>query len=261
MTAKKLAQGFDALVRDGGIGAALFFVVMELIFLNANSLQYIYKINSESSFTWIPAVLGSLAYSITTITVMRKQGHKALKIMFPIFDIFLMFFGLNLNTLNLIQQGNFNVISFILSIFFALFTGAITYSLGMINYKEQEDDNIDELKSENKELKLRETQLKDRLSIIEKYRTKFDKEKSKMQERLKELDLELSEFEKVKSKLKKHETENNELQSKNMLLERKIKEMKSQIIRYEASRIRKKKPENRTTEENEILELALQERF
>ena len=205
MNAKKLAQQFDILVRDGGVGAALFFVVAELIFLNTNSLQYIYKVNSDSSFTWVPAVLGSLAYSITTITVMRKSGHKTLKIIFPLFDTLLMFFGLNLNTLHLVHAGGFNLASFLLSIFFALFTGAITYSIGMINYHEQNDENVDLLKSEivslstkNKNLKESETQLKDRLMMIEKLKSKMDIEKKQMQVRLSDLEKQKSMFEKNK---------------------------------------------------------------
>ncbi|MEA3450276.1 MAG: hypothetical protein U9Q83_00065 [Bacteroidota bacterium] len=251
MTIKKLAQSFDILVRDGGVGAALFFVVAELIFLNTNSLQYIYDVNSEGVFTWIPAVLGSLAYSITTITVMRKKGHKALKIVFPIFDTLLMFFGLNLNTLHLIDVGEFNLVSFLLSIFFALFTGAITYSIGMINYDEQADEDIDlfksdnsKLKTENYDLKENETELKDRLKMIERHRTKFEAENKNMK-------LKLSDFEKKETKMKVALSENTRLKSE-------IENMRTQIVVFEASRIRKKKPQNRTAEENRILDMAVE---
>lgn len=158
MSLRKFTVSFDETIRVGGIGLALFFMFQYLVYVNAKSLYFL--IGSEGYFNLYFAVIGSMAYSSTTIAVMRRKGHRKMKIALPLFDSCLVLFGYNLNLLEEIANGDFNPMRFGLTLFFALFTGFITYGLGMLNFEERTTANeigdtdriISELERNNAEL-------------------------------------------------------------------------------------------------------------
>ena len=133
MNLRKLSTGFDETVRVGGIGLALFFVFLELVYINTKSLFYLDGNEGILSLTF--AIVGSLAYSSTTIAVMRRQGHRNMKIILPLFDTMLVFTGYNINLFD--SPEAINPMRLALSVFISLFTGIITYGLGMLNFEER----------------------------------------------------------------------------------------------------------------------------
>lgn len=135
MSLRKFTVSFDETIRVGGIGLALFFMFQYLVYVNAKSLYFL--IGSDGYFNLYFAIIGSLAYSSTTIAVMRRKGHRKMKVALPVFDSFLVLFGYNLNLFEELATGDFNPMRFGLSLFFALFTGFITYGLGMLNFEER----------------------------------------------------------------------------------------------------------------------------
>src|SRR5512133_1787900 len=118
-----------------GVGLGLFLMVCELTYINSKSLLYLVQDTQEVDKIF--AVVGSLAFSLVTIVVMRKPGKMALKVFFPVFDTLLVICGFNLKFAHAILEGSDNPVRFWLTIFLGLFTGLITYSLGIINYEEQ----------------------------------------------------------------------------------------------------------------------------
>jgi len=75
---------------------------------------------------------------------MRKTTQQWVKIVFPVFDTLLVFCGFNLHYADAIINGSDNPVRFWLSVFMALFTGFITYCLGLINYNEHTKGNENE---------------------------------------------------------------------------------------------------------------------
>jgi hypothetical protein len=122
-----------------GIGLALFFMVSELSYVNAKSLLYL--VQESGSVDRFFAITGSLAFSMVTIVVMRKSTERWIKIVFPLFDVALVFCGFNLKFADAIIEGSDNPVRFWLTVFMASFTGFITYSLGIINYNEHSGVN------------------------------------------------------------------------------------------------------------------------
>lgn len=128
-----------------GVGIALALMVAELTYVNAKSLLFM-----VDEFAFIDrtfSVIGSLAFSMVTVIVMRKSRERWPKLVFPVFDAALVFFGFNLKFADNLLA---NPVAFGLSIFFALFTGLITYSLGIINSREHEqqsDARLDEYRA------------------------------------------------------------------------------------------------------------------
>lgn len=141
----------DRALNRMGIGLSLFFMVSELTYVNAKSLLYL--VQEYATVDRFFAVTGSLAFSLVTVVVMRKSAEKWVKIVFPLFDVALVFCGFNLKFADAIIEGSDNPVRFWLTVFMALFTGFITYSLGIINYKEHTDGNNEE--SENTILELK----------------------------------------------------------------------------------------------------------
>jgi hypothetical protein len=113
-----------------GISSALVFIIAELTYINSKSLLYI--VGHTALIDKIFAVVGSLGFSTVTVLVMRNSVLKWPKLLFPIFDSCLIFFGFNVSK----SQSLFeDPVRLFLTIFMALFAGLITYSLGIINYK------------------------------------------------------------------------------------------------------------------------------
>lgn len=126
----------DKILNRAGIAIALLFMICELAYINAKSLLFIVAENSPVDRVF--AILGSIAFSMVTVLVMRKSTSTWLKVAFPIFDALLVFCGFNLIWYGNIVSGQDNLVRFALTVFMAVFTGLITYSLGLINYKEHE---------------------------------------------------------------------------------------------------------------------------
>jgi hypothetical protein len=133
------------------LGFALFFMVCELTYVNAKSL--LYMVSGFDSIDKFFAVIGSLAFSMVTVVVMRKTTKQWVKVVFPVFDTLLVFCGFNLHYADAILDGSDNPVRFWLSVFMALFTGFITYCLGLINYNEHTQGNENETNKEFAELR------------------------------------------------------------------------------------------------------------
>ena len=128
----------DRIIAKIGVGFALLFVFGELTYINTKSLLYL---TGEAGLTdMLFSIVGAMAFSSVTILVMRKSRNQWIKVVFPVFDAILMFCGFNLLFAHEITAGTDNPIRFYLSVFMAVFTGLITYSLGLINYADHVGD-------------------------------------------------------------------------------------------------------------------------
>lgn len=131
----------DKLLNKLGVGFALLFMVCELSYINSKSLLFLG--NEFGAIDKIFAVVGSMAFSMVTVLVMRKSRERWIKVVFPVFDALLVFCGFNLQFAAQITAGNDNPVRLLLSVFMAVFTGLITYSLGLINYTDHVSDAND----------------------------------------------------------------------------------------------------------------------
>ena len=131
----------DRIISKLGVGFSLLFVFCELTYVNTKSLLYL--TGDAGVIDALFSVVGAMAFSSVTILVMRKSRKQWIKIVFPVFDAILMFCGFNLLFANEIASGTDNPIRFYLSVFMAVFTGLITYSLGLINYTDHVSDAND----------------------------------------------------------------------------------------------------------------------
>ncbi len=135
MSLRKATTAFDETIRVGGIGLALFFMLQYLVFVNTKSLYYLN--GGEGTVSLYFSIIGSLAYSTTTIVVMRRPGHKAFKVILPVFDSMLVFCGYNMHLFDAGSDLSSNPMRLLLSVFISLFTGIITFGLGMLNFEER----------------------------------------------------------------------------------------------------------------------------
>lgn len=131
----------DKVISKLGVGFALLFVFGELTYVNTKSLLYL--TGHAGMVDALFSIVGAMAFSSVTILVMRKARKQWIKIVFPVFDSILMFCGLNLLFAHEIANGTDNPIRFYLSIFMAVFTGLITYSLGLINHADHAADKTE----------------------------------------------------------------------------------------------------------------------
>jgi uncharacterized protein YlxW (UPF0749 family) len=158
--------------------------------------------------------------------------------------MFLVFLGFNL-------LSDTIPVHFIMTVLFSLFTGAILIGLGTINYKKNSDaeeerskkSKMDELDSELKSLKEKldqmeseNSKMKDTLSDFEKIKSEYLDAESKIDKLKSELD----------NKAKLLSTYESQLSN--------LDEIREGYLRFHKGRIEKKLPENRTSEENELLE-------
>ena len=110
-------------------------MVLELSYINTKSLTYL--VDDFDLVGRVFAVIGGAAFSMVTILVMRVSNQKWVKNVFPVFDILLVFCGLNLRfASNLLA----NPVAFVLTIFMSLFIGLIIYSLGIIDINKVESE-------------------------------------------------------------------------------------------------------------------------
>ncbi len=210
-----------------GINIALLFLVAELSYINTKSLEYM--AGDDTLITKLFSVCGAVAFSMVTVLVMKNAQVSWIKVVFPIFDAGLVFLGFNLN-----YAGDLlgNPVRFFLTVFMALFAGLITYSLGLIEFKNNATDNGDEMKY----LKERCNKLGLELDSVKSERKSL---LSKMQLVESELKLSGSELNSLKAKLKSRESE--------------IAQMSEVYYKAEVGRIKKKSEANRTPRELEIL--------
>lgn len=279
---KEAAIQFDIFIRDGGIGASLFFVLIILIGVNAHSLHFLF---GYGFWSWVLSIIGGVGFSMATTAVIRKPVAKWMKFLFPIFDTLLVFLGFNM-------ENEAIPVHFIMTILFALFTGSILISLGTINYnehtKETEESNFkreishlrDLIKSHLSKIAILESEILTLNSKLENYNWnmgKFEKTKSdylslvdnidilesEISDLKESLNLTLTEFENYKSetagKLTDLDKLKTDLAKKSNLLQRyefqisELDKYKNGYFSAEKSRILKKKQENRTAEEIELL--------
>lgn len=126
---------FDKLINRIGISLTLLFVIIELAWINSKSLLFL--TNSSLLIDEVFCIIGAVAYSLVTVTVMRKSKSLVMRIIFPAFDIAFVFLGFNINQGGLISS---DPVRFYLSVIVALFTGVIIFSLGLINAKDHIPD-------------------------------------------------------------------------------------------------------------------------
>jgi hypothetical protein len=224
----------DKSITRFGIGLALLLMVAELTYINAKSL--LFMVQEFGQIDQYFSVIGSLAYSLVTIVIMRTSERQWPKIAFPLFDVALVFCGFNLKFYDAIVFGTDNNVRFALSIFLALFTGFITYCLGIINYEKhvKTDTNLhdDKINSLARKLDARNNQF-DALNI--------------------ELGKKQTELNDLKTNLAKKEAELNNKSTEFKTLISDHERYKTVYYSAERSRILKKSEKNRTPEELEIL--------
>ncbi|WP_162150083.1 hypothetical protein, partial [Saccharicrinis fermentans] len=212
------------------ISVALLFLIIELSYINAKSL--IYLNNATEALDQAFAVIGSIAFSVVTILVMMNSVVKWPKYLFPVFDTGLMFLGLNLTHYDTLLD---NPIRLALTFFMASFTGIITFSLGLIEFKSFKSDS-----------KVKETELKERLNSLglryDSVKSELKSLKSVNSDTMEQLQNSKREIKSLKSQLESKQTD--------------IEKMMDVYLKAEVSRIKKKSEANRTEEEKQLLKEA-----
>jgi hypothetical protein len=202
---KEASIKFDIFIRDGGVGASLFFLLIMLIIVNTHSLHFLF---GDGVLNWLFSIISAIGFSFATISVLRKPVSAWMKYTFPLFDGTLVYLGFN------ILDGM--PVKPIMIVLFSLFTVAIFLGLGFINFHEN---------------------------------SKLDAEKD-MQAEVNSLKLTLKRLE---SKINSDTSEINSLKDTLNKVNAEMESYKKVYYLAERSRILKKKPENRTKEEIEIL--------
>lgn len=196
-----------------GISTAIVLMILELTYINAKSLLYI--VDEFGPIDKVFSIIGSAAFSMVTILVMRRGNKAWMKIVFPFFDSALVFCGFNLKFAHELTS---NPVALGLTIFMALFTGLIMFSLGSISIQ----SHVNSPQTENNSLQPQINSLQTKNNSLQ------------------------SQISLLETQNKKITTENNSLQTE-------LKKYKTVFVQAEKSRILKKKPENRTPEELDIL--------
>jgi hypothetical protein len=141
---KEAAIKFDIFIRDGGIGASLFFIFIMLIIVNTHSLHFLF---GDGVLNWIFSIISAIGFSFATISVLRKPVSPWMKYTFPLFDGTLVYLGFN------ILDGM--PVKPVMIVLFALFTVAIFLGLGFINFHENSKlDAEKDMQGEIESLKL-----------------------------------------------------------------------------------------------------------
>ena len=281
-TIKEAAIRFDIFIRDGGVGSSMFFVLIMLIIVNTHSLHFLF---GDGALNWIFAIFSAIGFSVATTSVIRKPVAAWMKYLFPTFDMLLVFLGFNLLNETI-------PVHFIMTLLFSAFTGAILIGLGTINFKENEKESEEaDYKSKISELEVSLTEYKDRLVWLQFNLTKLETENSDLKalskkhdglysnylEEVEKNNLLESELVKVKESLNdtlslfnEYKTETSNLESDLEKAKSKLTQKEKSLTEYkfqlqeldkykqgylmaEKSRILKKKQENRTPEEIELL--------
>jgi hypothetical protein len=213
-------------------------MVLQLSYINTKSL--IYLVEDYDLIGRAFAVIGAVTFSMVTLLVMRTSNRKWVKYVYPVFDILFVFCGFNLRfASNLLA----NPIAFSLTILIALFSGLITFSLGIIDINKVESDKDNVLKS-----------IKDSL---ESKAYEIEKLQSELEGRKGEVSSLNSYNNNLETVLKDYKTEVGHLESQLKQLASVLEFYRKSHLLSERSRILKKKVSNRTAEELKILEEAI----
>lgn len=103
----------------------ILLLIIELTYINAKSLLYL--VAEFHLIDKVFAVLGAVAFSSATVLILRTDGRGWKRFVFPLMDSLLVFSGFNVRFVGHLLD---NWIALALSIFFAVFTALILYSLG-----------------------------------------------------------------------------------------------------------------------------------
>lgn len=244
---------FDKLINRIGVSLALVLMICELTYVNAKSLLFL---TSETApIDQAMSVIGSLAFSMVTVVVMRKAGTGWFKIVFPVFDAALVFLGFNLHHAQSIINGSDNPVRLYLSVFLAVFTGIITYSLGLINHRDHASDSSEfktDPQAPQSNIADSATEL---MCEVESLLSDFEKAKSEnasLQTHINSLE---SDIKALHTEIEDRDTDHNSLKHQLVDTQKQLVKYRDAYLRAEVSRIRKKKPENCTPDELEILRL------
>lgn len=249
----------DRFLSKTGVGFGLLFMVIQLTYINMLSLQYMFGWGDITTSEIIFGINGALAFSIVTVLIMRLSKKEWLKIAFPIFDIALVFCGFNLRHADDIFS---NPVRFAMSIFLALFSGLITYSLGQINADQHSGLEADKklLESENEKLKSDLLQAKGILEALQRNYEKLTSEykvtyegNATLQSKTNEV---TSNYQKLYSDFENMKSNYESLKTQLKVTQEEVKKYKSSAMAAEIARLRKKKPANLTPEEKELLKTA-----
>lgn len=217
---------FDKVINRIGVSLSLLLIICELTYVNAKSL--LSMVPNAAPIDTVMSWVGSLAFSMVTVVVMRKANNGWFKIIFPLFDSALVFLGFNISNPN----THDNPVHLWLSLFFAVFTGFITYALGLINRNEHKSDS----NSLVNDFEVRESELTNSYnSLMETHNSV------------------LHQFNSLSGELKSVKSENSSLKNKINSLEAEMATYKASYLASERSRILKKKEENRTEQELAVL--------
>lgn len=244
---------FDKLINRVGVSLALVLMICELTYVNAKSLLFLTA--DTAVVDQAMSVVGSLAFSMVTVVVMRKAGTGWFKIVFPVFDTALVFLGFNLHYAELIMSGNDNPVRLYLSVFLAVFTGVITYSLGLINYR----DHTSDLQLKTSDIENMEGEFKERVSELMCQRDEIESELKVSKSEIASLEGEKavlqSDMSALRTEMEDRECDHKALKDHLANTQKELVKLRSAYLAAECSRIRKKKEANRTPEENEIIRM------
>ncbi len=213
-----------------GIPLALVLMVAKLSYVNYKSLIFLY--NSDKLVDQVFSVIGAVAFSIVTVLVMQNKVVVWPKKVFPLFDALLVFLAFNLEISDQIINRTYDPIRLAETIVISVFAGAITYCLGLIEYKSGESKETKELAHE-----------KDRANSLGK---QLDSVKSELKEKQTGLN-------DINSYYAEMESNYDKLQSELIMAHSKIDVMQPDYIKYKLGRISRKKAENLTPDEKQFL--------
>ena len=244
---------FDKLINRIGVSLALILMICELTYVNAKSL--LFMAGSSNSIDEIMSWVGALAYSMVTVVVMRKTERGWFKLVFPVFDAALVFLGFNLHYAESIISGGDNPVRLYLSVFLAVFTGVITYSLGLINYRDHATDivvvktDIDNGQGES------EAAVSELLHQKESLELTLRKQEGQIGDYASECEVLRSDIAALQTEMENREGDHQAVKHHLTSTQKELIKYRSAYLSSECSRIRKKKPENRTTDEMAILQM------
>jgi len=133
---KKLSIKFKNFLTEAGVSSSLFFLMLKLTGVNAYSLHFIFNQQHHTVISWLVAIAGGVAFALPTVVIMHKSAEFKFKKLLPILDGLLVFGGLNLHFFDQMANGTANGTAIALSVIFAVFTGVLTYGLGKISSDE-----------------------------------------------------------------------------------------------------------------------------
>ncbi|MEY1640514.1 hypothetical protein [Tenuifilum osseticum] len=253
----------DKLLQRYGVGWALALLVLELTYINSKSLHYL--VQGLAVIDMLFGVIGAVAFSMVTVLIMRLSRRGWLKVVFPLFDVALVLCGFNLRYADELLD---NPVRFWLTVFLALFTGLITYSLGQINAEQHDsqaerqaqqriNELIDKLHRREQsytELQVRHNELTRKIDETERILADTHQKLIESTRKLAVMEQNQSESKRIAAECSTLQSEVDALRERNGYLERVSKIMLRNSILYEAWLATKKRSTNQR--DAEIIKLA-----